>query len=194
MITIDTHPQNPPRLWVLSPGRMGQFVVIENDHLVLTTVDRSRDRISRMPLREVVRIYVARERAKWTRDIAALAFLLLVLISPIWTTGGFGQILKSGLIVQVAGFLFGVVLVGGIFLMRDLYYNLRPPVLIYLISGSQAWGFRARFSQQKLAEFLDALSAAIIRCRQAPPDARMEKPPPAEALTDITTGEAAPPS
>ena len=160
MITIHTQPKSPPRVWRLNTGNARQFAVIESDHLLLSTPDKTSDRIHYLPLRDISRIYIAREKPAYSRIVLTALGLLAAATLPIWGPSGLGDFYHSDV---VPFFAIPVALT----VMAALCLSLLPTTLIYVIIGSQPRGFRVRLGRQKRAEFLDALSAAILRCQQA---------------------------
>lgn len=166
MITIDTQPKNPPPIWVLSRGLTGQIAVIESDHLVLTTSGKHGDKIHRLPLQSVVRIYIAREPLhKVWRSISIALLLMIVLIVIASRDALQPSMYWADLIMYTATVVLGVVLMGGL-----LAKMRRPAHLIYLVGGPRPWGFRAKFPRHRLDEFIDALRCQIIKCQQTQPE------------------------
>ncbi len=158
MITIETQPQSPPRLWRLSPRRKGQWAVIESDHLVLTTPDKEADRMHRLPLKKITRIYIAREMPAYGAQAVAALILLGVLTMPLWGAGNLFTPYHSWLAPMIAAPI-------AIITAYNLYLSLLPKTLIYLVAAPQPWGVRVRLRRRKLDEFIGALSAGIVRCQ-----------------------------
>jgi hypothetical protein len=158
VITIETQPQSPPRLWRLSPRRKGQWAVIESDHLVLTTPDKEADRMHRLPLKKITRIYIAWERRAYEIPIILALIILGILMMPLWGPGHLNGYYHSWLAPMIAAPI-------AIITAYNLYLSLLPKTLIYLVAAPQPWGVRVRLRRRKLDEFIDALSAGIVRCQ-----------------------------
>lgn len=159
MITIDTQPKSPPHVWRLNTGRTRQFAVIESDHLLLTTPDKTADRIHRLPLQNISRIYIAREKPEYRYQVLVVLSLLAIVTLPFWGPGHLNGFYRNG-VAPVFAIPAGLIAIAG------FYLSLLPKTLIYIVGGPQPWGVRVRLRRRKVTEFIDALSAGIVRCRQ----------------------------
>ncbi len=160
MIKIETQPKSPPRVWKLSPRRRGQWAVIESENFVLTTPDKDADCMHRLPLREIARIYIARERRDYGVLLIIALIILGILMMPLWGPGHLNGYYHSWLAPMIAIPIAAIA-------ACNFYLSLLPKTLIYVIAGPQPWGVRVRLRKRKLDEFIAALSAGIVRCQSA---------------------------
>ncbi|MGC8560323.1 MAG: hypothetical protein ACP5O1_06545 [Phycisphaerae bacterium] len=159
-MTIETQPKSPPRVWQWNAVLTRQFAAIENDHLLLSTPDKTADRILRLPLQIITHIYIAQVKPTYTRMVLTALGLLAAATLPIWGPGRLGNFYHSD-IVRIFAIPVAITVVFALGL------SLVPATLILIVAGPRSFAVAVRLRRRKLDEFIDAISARIKECQES---------------------------